>query len=206
MRICEIFSSIQGEGILMGLPTVFIRTVGCNLRCHWCDTSYAWEGGKDMELDDIVELIEEYPQKNICITGGEPLLQKDLIELLDLLRDRNISIETNGSLDISQFVERDLMVSMDYKTPSSGMDDRMLDENLVKLRDSDQLKFVIADDDDIEFAYEVMMNSDIIADVIFQPAWGTDMERLVAWVLDKNVDVRIMPQLHKIIWGDKRGF
>ncbi len=189
----------------MGLPTVFIRTIGCNLRCGWCDTKYAWDGGQDMDIDTIHRQVKKYPQKNVCITGGEPLLQEDIFDLLDLLNTWSISVETNGSLDISRLVERDLMVSMDYKLPSSDMSQRMRDENLKLLRPTDQLKMVISDEEDFRFASKVISADDIKSNIVFQPAWGTDIKIISQRVIDEGLDVRVLPQLHKIIWGEKRG-
>ncbi len=205
MRICEIFSSLQGEGIQIGLPTIFVRTVGCNLGCAWCDTAYAWEGGHEMKIKDIARKIREYPQKNVCITGGEPLIQDDLLELLDLINDLYISVETNGSLDISKLVKKELLVSMDYKTPSSGMSARMRNENLRLLRPLDQLKFVMADKEDFRYAVEIISKETIQANIVFQPAWGTDIKIISELVLEEGLNVRVLPQLHKVIWGEKKG-
>ncbi len=205
MRICEIFPSLQGEGIQIGLPTIFVRTVGCNLRCAWCDTAYAWEGGREIDVEDIAREIREYPQNDVCITGGEPLIQDDIYELLKLLDDKSVSVETNGSLDISKLVKMELLLSMDYKTPSSGMSGRMCNENLGLLRPSDQLKLIIADEEDFRFAVKILSENKIEANVILQPAWGTDIKIISRLVLEEGLSVRVLPQLHKIIWGEKRG-
>jgi len=117
MEICEIFHSLQGEGINIGLPTIFVRTAGCNLRCEWCDTRYAWEGGEEISIHEIMEKLDSIGCDRVCITGGEPLLQNDVLDLIDILLPRyDISVETNGSLDISELKRKDLMVSMDHKT------------------------------------------------------------------------------------------
>ncbi|MFO7991645.1 MAG: radical SAM protein [Thermoplasmata archaeon] len=218
MDVCEIFYSIQGEGILIGLPTVFLRTSGCNLRCTWCDTKYAYEKGIEYSIDELVDELHGFPSKRLCITGGEPMLQDDLIELIDELQGQfDISVETNGSLDILPLVERDIMVSMDYKTPSSDMTDKMLEEDLKKLRERDQLKFVINDEVDYEFAKKVLENADVQSEIVLQPTAGTTedvsyssygpdkLKRIAAWVMRDALDVRILPQLHKVIWGGERG-
>lgn len=189
----------------IGLPTVFVRTQGCNLRCNWCDTSYAWEAeGKEVGFDDIILRLERYATKRVCITGGEPLLQKDIFELLDGFHGYHVSIETNGSLDISGLVGKEVMISMDFKTPSSGMEREMSDHNLELLRPSDQLKFVIEGREDYLFSKDILMNYDIVAQSVFQPVWGSDISQIAEMVLEDDLDVRVLPQLHKYIWGEKR--
>ncbi len=206
MQICEIFHSLQGEGKDIGLPTTFVRTAGCNLRCEWCDTRYAWEGGEEIAIDEIKEKLDTIICNKICITGGEPLLQEDLIDLIDLLLPKyEISVETNGSLDISELAQKELTISMDYKTPSSSMEDEMMEENLKLLDEDDQLKFVIADKKDYDFSREVLKSSDITCEVIFQTEENYDIKELAESVLRDGLDVRVLPQLHKMIWGDKEG-
>ncbi len=204
MQICEIFHSIQGEGKDIGLPTIFVRTAGCNLRCEWCDTKYAWKGGEEIEIRKIKGKLDEINCYRVCITGGEPLLQKETLELVDkLLPAYELSIETNGSLDISKIVEKDLKVSMDYKTPSSKMDKEMRDDNLDLLREKDQLKFVISGREDYEYSEDVLKSFDLRCDVIFQPEESFDIKELAELVLEDGLEVRVLPQLHKIIWGHK---
>ena len=206
MRICEIFHSIQGEGLMMGVPTTFVRTVGCNLRCEWCDTQYSMDGGEEMSLDAIMERIGDV--KHVCVTGGEPMLQPEMPELLRRLvsAGKQVVLETNGSVDLSD-VPRDplMLISMDIKCPSSGMTDRMLYSNLSLLSRKDQLKFIVRDDEDFDFAVEVLKMYPVDSNVIFGPVGGTvKLEWLVERVLGSGVDARVLPQLHKIIWGDKR--
>ena len=206
MRICEIFHSIQGEGLMMGVPTTFVRTVGCNLRCEWCDTQYSMDGGEEMSLDAIMERIGDV--KHVCVTGGEPMLQPEMPELLRRLvsEGKQVVLETNGSVDLSD-VPRDplMLISMDIKCPSSGMTDRMLYSNLSLLSRKDQLKFIVRDDDDFDFALDVLKRYPVDTNVIFGPVGGTvKLEWLVDMVLESGVDARVLPQLHKIIWGDKR--
>ncbi len=207
MRICEIFNSIQGEGLTMGAPTVFVRTVGCNLRCSWCDTGYSFEGGEEMPVDDIVARVGDCYR--VCLTGGEPMLQHESLELIWKLVQKGIQVvlETNGSVDLSCVPNHPLvMISMDIKCPSSGMTDRMCLSNIDILSEKDQLKFVIKDDEDLDFAVDFVKAHDIKCPVIFGPVGGTDrLEHLVDRVLQEKLDIRVLPQLHKIIWGDRKG-
>ena len=207
MRVCEIFNSIQGEGLTMGAPTVFVRAVGCNLRCSWCDTGYSFEGGTDMTVEEILEEIGDCFR--VCFTGGEPMLQPDAVELIERLVSKGIQVvlETNGSVDLSE-VPRDplVMISMDIKCPSSGMTDRMMLSNIDILSSKDQLKFVIKDQADLGFAVGFVRSHRIPCPVIFGPVGGTGrLEWLVDRVLREHLDVRVLPQLHKIIWGDRQG-
>lgn len=207
MRICEIFGSIQGEGLTMGAPTVFVRTVGCNLHCSWCDTTYSFDGGEEMSVDQVMERVGGCFR--VCLTGGEPMLQPDSVELMKRLVGKGVQVvlETNGSVDLSG-VPRDplVMISMDIKCPSSGMTDRMLLSNLDLLSRKDQLKFVIKDDADLDFAVGFLREHPVDTNVIFGPVGGTDkLEWLVDRVLAEGLDVRVLPQLHKIIWGDRQG-
>lgn len=207
MRICEIFNSIQGEGLTMGSPTVFVRAVGCNLRCSWCDTGYSFEGGIEMSVDEILGEVGDCFR--VCLTGGEPMLQSDAPDLIQRLIGRGIQvvIETNGSVDLSDVPDDPLvMISMDIKCPSSGMTDKMLLSNLDLLSRKDQLKFVIKDERDLDFAVDFVKEHNPDTNIIFGPVGGTDrLEWLVQRVLEEHLDIRVLPQLHKIIWGDKKG-
>ena len=206
MKIAEIFYSLQGEGTDIGLPTIFIRTSGCNLRCEWCDTKYAWEGGDEYTIREIKSKISSYPGKRVCITGGEPLVQDGLLDLVEeLVKSYEISIETNGSLDIEPISNMDIHISMDYKTPSSGMDKEMKDKNIDLLRTKDVLKFVIADRDDYDFVKNKIKKLEPSSAIIFQPVHGIELKDLAEWVIEDGIDVRVLPQLHKLIWGDKKG-
>ena len=206
MKIAEIFYSLQGEGTDIGLPTIFIRTSGCNLRCEWCDTKYAWEGGDEYTIREIKSKISSYPGKRVCITGGEPLVQDGLLDLVEeLVKSYEISIETNGSLDIEPISNMDIHISMDYKTPSSGMDKEMKDKNIDLLRTKDVLKFVIADRDDYGSAKNTIKKFEPSSAIIFQPVHGIELKDLAEWVIEDGIDVRVLPQLHKLIWGDKKG-
>ena len=205
MKICEYFRSIQGEGITIGLPTYFIRTTGCNLRCVWCDTKYALEGGMEASVDEIMDMVDD--TENVCITGGEPLLQNDMPVLLDRLLKvgKRIVIETNGSVDVSWIPKDDrIIVSMDIKCPSSGMAGKSLISNLGHLGKKDQLKFVIGDYADLNYAVGFLRENTTDANVIFCSVGGMDLLPIAEEVISRKLNVRVLPQLHKIIWGDKR--
>jgi 7-carboxy-7-deazaguanine synthase len=208
MNVSEIFYSLQGEGVLMGTPTTFVRFVGCNLDCTWCDTKYAREGGVEMSVDQIFDKVESFGTPFVCLTGGEPLLQADLYKLLDTLleNDYHVTVETNGSLPLERMPNsEELLISMDVKCPSSGMSDKILYENLEFLAPRDQLKFIIADRVDYLFARKVLREHEINAPIIMTPVGGTDLKELAEWVLRDKIFVRVLPQLHKLIWGEKRG-
>jgi 7-carboxy-7-deazaguanine synthase len=209
MKINEIFYSIQGEGKWSGLPNIFIRTTGCNLRCSFCDTKYAYDDGKEMKIDEIIKEISKYPCKYVCVTGGEPLFQNDMPNLLDSLLKRKywICLETNGSINIENIVDKkSLMISLDIKCPSSNMHEKMYLENLSVLKKDDQLKFVIGDKVDYDYAKKIIQKYKPICTVFFQPVWETNAKQLAEWILNDELNVKLGLQIHKIIWGDKRGF
>jgi len=215
MKINEIFLSIQGEGVQMGIPTTFVRTTGCNLSCGWCDTVYARdpEAGDEMTVDQIVAKVKKNHVKHVCLTGGEPLMQSESLSLVKALIGEGflVSIETNGSLPIDDYLELDpakVVVSLDVKCPSSGMTEHNLIESLGKLRPTDQLKFVIRDAKDIRYAKKVLEANPVGCQIVFQPVHGTDPKWLAERVLKsglKALGVRVMVQLQKVIWGKKRG-
>ena len=205
MRLCESFSSIQGEGIMMGEVTYFLRSAGCNLSCEWCDTLYSHGGGEDISVPEMIGLTEGY--RNVCVTGGEPLLQDDIYDLLDaLLREgKRVVLETNGSVDISKVpVHENMIISMDMKCPSSGMNDRMKHTNIAYLKTTDQLKFVISGKEDLEYAVSFINSNEPVCNIIFTPVGGMDLRPLAEEVIERKLSVRVLPQLHKIIWGGKR--
>lgn len=209
MKINEMFYSLQGEGKWTGLPNIFIRTSGCNLRCSFCDTKYAYEDGKEMSIDEILGQISKYPSKYICITGGEPLLQNETLELIDVLLKRNykICLETNGSINIEKISnKKSLIISLDIKCPSSNMHEKNYFKNISLLRKDDQLKFVIKDKDDYNYAKKIVNEYKPICMVFFQPVWGTNPDELANWITTDGLDVKLGLQLHKIIWGDRRRF
>lgn len=206
MKLVESFYSLQGEGKNIGLPTYFVRFGGCNLNCRWCDTRYAADRGEEMTAEEILDLCRPY--KRICLTGGEPLLQDEIHILTERLLEmgKDVLVETNGSMDISILPDDPrVIVSMDIKCPSSGMDDRMDFNNIQKMRAKDQLKFVIFDGKDLDFAIEVMDRYKPGCESIFSPVGGMDLEPLAEEILYRNLDVRLLPQLHKIIWGRRQG-
>lgn len=208
MNISEIFYSIQGEGRWTGLPNIFIRMAGCNLRCSYCDTKYAYSNGKTMQIQKILQIIRQYPCKLVCITGGEPLLQKEILELIALLQKNKFSllIETNGSFDIKPLTgKEDILISLDIKCPSSGMQKEMRFENIVQLSSKDQLKFIISNKTDYSYAKKIISKYKPLCQIFFQPVWGTKQTKLSKWILKDGLDVRIGLQIHKILFGNKRG-
>ncbi len=207
LKVNEMFPSIQGEGIYIGMPMFFIRLTGCNLRCKWCDTKYAFEEGTNMEISDILEKIDESNLEWVCLTGGEPLLQKDVYRFIyRVMNTHRILIETNGAVSIEDVpTEENIAISMDVKTPSSGMHKSMRFENLEYLGDGDFVKLVIMDENDYEYAKKVLRDYKITSEVVFQPVWGGNIRWLIEKVMKDKLKVRVLPQLHKIIWGEKRG-
>ncbi len=208
MRVHEIFRSLQGEGVLIGTPTVFIRTVGCNLECSWCDTEYAREGGIELSIEQIMSEVDKHNTRFICLTGGEPLMQKDAIKLMDKLVDKcyHVTLETNGSLPLEDVpCSENMLISMDIKCPSSGMEERMLMSNIELLSPADQLKFIVADIDDLMYAEDILKGYEVRSNVIFTPVGGLELEPVARFVLSRKLNARVLPQLHKLIWGDRKG-
>jgi len=206
LRVAEIFRSIQGEGVRMGVPTTFVRLTGCNLRCRWCDTAFAYEGGRDMSVAQVVDAVSRLGPSEVCITGGEPMAQHILPLVQRLIGSgRAVVVETNGSFPLADVLLDGVSISMDWKLPSSGESERMLRENLALLRPVDQLKFVVADGEDLREVGRVLQANAVRSPAIVQPVGGIDIEWLVEAVLDSGLDVRVLPQLHKVIWGEERG-
>ena len=208
MLITEIFHSIQGEGTEIGTPMLFIRTNRCNLRCRWCDSTYTFTGGVEKPLDELIHIVNSSPEEWVCLTGGEPLLQKDAPEFVRNIVDsgKKVLIETSGSLSIERYVfSAKIVIDMDIKTPSSGEEESLLMKNLGLLRDTDYVKFVISDQNDYSFARKFLESNSLSCGVVFQPAWGTDLKWLAEKALRDGLKVRVLPQLHKIIWGTARG-
>jgi 7-carboxy-7-deazaguanine synthase len=208
LKVNEIFKSIQGESTFAGLPCTFIRLTGCNLRCPYCDTTYAFNDGKDMEIKDILlELnrLNAQSSHHIEITGGEPLLQEDVYPLTASLLDfgYKVLIETNGSIDISKVDGRSIII-MDIKTPGSGMVDKNDLGNIRRLTNKDEVKFVITDRQDYEWSKNILKRYNFPCTVLFSPVYeNLSSEILVEWILADELSVRINMQLHKYIWGDK---
>jgi 7-carboxy-7-deazaguanine synthase len=206
MKINEIFYSIQGEGKWAGLPNIFIRTTGCNLRCAYCDTKYAYEDGKDLEIKEIINNIKKIDCKYVCITGGEPLLNKDILNLISyLIKDKYfVIIETNGSISIDDIIRfQKLVISLDIKCPSSDMDKKNKFENINLLEKKDQIKFVIRSKEDYNFAKKILNKYEPRCEVFFQPVWGENPKKIADWLLSDKLNVKLGLQFHKIIWGEK---
>ena len=206
IKINEIFYSLQGEGSDVGLPTIFIRFTGCNLRCNYCDTRYAFYEGKYMAIDEIMEAIKKWKCRRVCITGGEPLLQKNVYTLIEMLLKNGyeVSIETNGSISILKLSKMNVKIKMDIKLPSSGMHKKMKIENINLLRSNDELKFIIWNKDDYLYAKDIIARYKPKSQIIMQPVWGSKI-KLADWILKDELDARFSIQLHKILWGNKRG-
>ncbi|NNF17018.1 MAG: 7-carboxy-7-deazaguanine synthase QueE [Gammaproteobacteria bacterium] len=209
LRITEIFCSIQGEAQHSGWPTVFVRLTGCPLRCQYCDTAYAFHGGQWIDFDDIMEKVDEFGVAHVCITGGEPLAQKNAFPLIALLCDRGktVSVETSGAMDVSGVDPRCVKV-LDIKTPGSREEGRNRLENLALLGPNDQIKFVICDRDDYEWAREFTHRHglDSKCTVWFSASHAQLPHRQLAdWILDDRLPVRFQMQLHKLLWDDKPG-
>ncbi len=210
LRITEIFLSLQGETSTVGLPTVFVRLTGCPLRCQYCDTAYAFSGGKLESIDRVVETVRGYGVGHVTVTGGEPLAQPGCLPLLSALCDAafSVSLETGGALDIADVDGRVVRV-VDVKTPASGECERNLWRNLEVLRPHDQVKFVICDRNDYEWALRVCADHDLfarVADVLFSPS-HTELppRRLADWIVEDRIPARMQVQLHKVLWGDEPG-
>jgi len=209
LRITEIFYSLQGESKSVGCPTVFIRLTGCPLRCAYCDTSYAFSGGEWLEFDEILQQVKQYNTRYITVTGGEPLAQKACKDLLTLLCDENyrVSLETSGALDISEVDPRVTRV-MDIKTPSSGEQEKNLLSNIQHLTHQDEVKFVICNRKDYDWAKDIMTEYGLlqVCDVLFSPVHGDiSATDLADWILQDQLDVRFQVQLHKYLWNDEPG-
>jgi 7-carboxy-7-deazaguanine synthase len=199
MKVSEIFRTIQGEGCSQGLPSVFLRLAGCNLNCSWCDTRYAREGGTDMSCSEIVQMISGLPGTRICITGGEPLLQGDLLHpLLEELHNKGyrIEIETNGTIDFRPF-QPYASICMDVKCPSSG--ERSDLSLLYHISRDDSVKFVMADGEDFRYAEWVLTLYPVRGEIFFSPVYGTEYGAIADFLLERNLPARLQIQLHKII-------
>jgi 7-carboxy-7-deazaguanine synthase len=209
LKITEIFLSIQGEATTSGWPTLFIRLTGCPLRCRYCDTAYAFHGGEWMALDTILERVAASGVRHVCVTGGEPLSQRNCTELMSRLCDagHEVSIETSGALDIAGIDDRVQKV-MDLKTPGSGESDRNMMKNLGHLSGRDVVKFVICDRNDYEWARALVRDENLseICQLFFSPSWGeVNGGDLAEWIMDDRLPVRLQVQLHKVLWGDQPG-
>ena len=208
VSINEIFYSIQGEAKNSGKPTVFIRTAGCPFRCSYCDTDYAFTEGKQTKISEIIKLIKKFDTKYITVTGGEPLAQKNIRYLLELLiiNSYNISLETSGLIDISD-VPKDIEIVMDIKTPSSNEESKNIKKNLSIIKKTDVLKFVIGDKNDYEWSKEILSENNLVnfSNIYFSPVHDLLKPKDIAkWILDDNLKVTLQLQIHKYIWGNER--
>ena len=209
LKIHEIFHSLQGESTRVGLPTVFVRLTGCPLRCGYCDTAYAFQGGANMSLEQILERVAGYGAKYVTVTGGEPLAQKECIPLLEKLCDAgyNVSLETSGAMDTNK-VDARVSVILDIKTPGSGEEKKNLWSNLDRIKPTDEVKFVLCGREDYDWARRVLAERGLAdkCTVLFSPVYSQlNPTDLADWVLQDRLPVRMQVQLHKILWGETPG-
>lgn len=210
LRITEIFYSLQGESSTTGLPTVFVRLTGCPLRCSYCDTAYAFQGGSPRPLAEVLAAVAEYRARHVTVTGGEPLAQRESLALLQALCERGyrVSLETSGALPVTE-VDPRVHIILDIKTPASGEVARNLWSNLPHLGAKDEIKFVICDRADYEWSRLQLDRHRLVdsgAELLFSPAQGQVEPRALAeWILADRLPVRMQVQLHKILWGDTPG-
>ena len=210
IRISEIFYSLQGETRTTGLPTLFVRLTGCPLRCSWCDTEYAFKGGKLLSIETILTKIADYSPQYVTVTGGEPLAQKECFDLLSQLvkQGYDVSLETSGAMSLAE-VDPGVTKVMDLKPPASGETSRNRYDNIQFLSKKDQLKFVIQDRGDYDWSVSKMIEYNLaerVSDVLFSPVSGVMApEVLAGWILEDRLKVRFQIQLHRILWGDLQG-
>lgn len=210
LRITEIFHSLQGESLTVGLPTVFVRLTGCPLRCQYCDTAYAFHGGERLTLAEVLGKVAAYAPRHVCVTGGEPLAQPACLPLLEALCDApyQVSLETSGALPIGGVDPRVARV-VDLKTPDSGESGRNLWDNIDLLTARDQLKFVICSRRDYDWAVFQLDRHQLVSRagaVLFSPSYGQlKATELADWVIQDNLPVRFQLQLHKLLWNDEPG-
>jgi len=209
LKIFEIFYSLQGESSRVGLPTIFIRLSGCPMRCHYCDTAYAFQGGVMMDIDEIMETIKKYDTHYVTVTGGEPLAQKEVLSLLKVLADQNydVSLETGGGISIKE-VDPRIKIILDIKTPESGEEKKNHWENLNLIHAKDEIKFVLCSREDYDWAkkildqYKLTEKCHVLFSPVYQKLNATDLGN---WILQDQLPVRLQIQLHKLLWGEKPG-
>jgi len=209
LRINEIFFSLQGESTRVGLPTVFVRLTGCPLRCGYCDTAYAFHEGNTRTIDQVLAEVASHPTKTVCVTGGEPLAQRNCLTLLTRLCDAgySVSLETSGAIDIAE-VDARVSRIVDIKTPGSGESEKNRWENLPLLTTHDEIKFVLTSEADFDWAVAIVREKQLAGrcTVLFSPSFGqVEPGQLADWILRAGLPVRMQLQLHKILWGEKRG-
>lgn len=208
ISINEIFHSIQGEAKNSGKPTVFIRTAGCPFRCSYCDTDYAFTEGKQIKISEIISLIKKFNTKYITVTGGEPLAQKNIVYLLKSLINEsyNVSLETSGLIDIGN-VPKGIEIVMDIKTPSSNEESNNIKNNLLIIKNTDVLKFVIGTKNDYEWSKEILSENKLVnfKNIYFSPVHELlNPKEIAKWILDDKLNVTLQLQIHKYIWGNER--
>ena len=211
LLVSEIFYSIQGESSFAGWPCVFVRLAGCNLRCSYCDAEYAFHGGVEKSIPEILEAMDSYPARLVLVTGGEPMLQRSVHELFQTLLERNytVLVETGGQVLLSE-VDPRVHKIMDFKCPSSGMETHNDYRNVNYLTRSDELKFVVGDRHDFDWACDIIRRYDLpsrVGMILFSPVYGKlPYAELADWILNCGLTVRLQLQLHKLIWpGIQRG-
>jgi 7-carboxy-7-deazaguanine synthase len=209
LRLTEVFFSLQGETSRTGLPTVFVRLAGCPLRCRWCDTPYSFQGGETVTLEALLARVASYGVPTVCVTGGEPLAQKNCLPLLSALCDAgySVSLETSGALDVGQ-VDSQVSRIVDIKPPASGEVSRNRWDNLDHLTPHDEIKFVLADRADYDWACELIQSRqlDQLCPILFSPVQGElAPAQLAEWILADRPPVRLQVQLHKVLWGNQPG-
>ena len=209
LKIFEIFYSLQGESSRVGLPTIFIRLSGCPMRCHYCDTAYAFQGGSMMAMDEIIKTIKKYDTRYVTVTGGEPLAQKEVLSLLKVLADQNyeVSLETGGGLSIKE-VDPRIKIILDIKTPESGEEKKNYWDNLNLIHSKDEIKFVLCSREDYDWAKKILNQYKLAekCDVLFSPVYQKlNTTNLGNWILEDQLPVRMQIQLHKLLWGEKPG-
>ena len=209
LKIFEIFHSLQGETSRFGLPTVFVRLTGCPMRCTYCDTEYAFSGGCNMQIADILQKVAEFGTKYVTVTGGEPLAQKECLVLLHALCDAgySVSLETGGAMDIAP-VDARVSVILDIKTPASNEEKNMLWANINHVKATDEIKFVLCNRADYDWAKAKIIELKLTekCPILFSPSFhDLPAEQLAGWVLEDKLTVRMQIQLHKILWGEKQG-
>jgi len=208
LRINEIFYSIQGESSRIGMPTVFVRLTGCPMRCSYCDTAYAFHDGQQKEIEEIIQEIKKFDTNYVTVTGGEPLAQKNCIELMNQLCELGyqVSLETGGALDIKD-VHSKVKIILDVKTPKSNEDKNNFWPNLAKIKLNDEIKFVIQDFEDFSWSVDIIEKYQLNQNqILFSPVYNVlESEQLAEWILKHQLNVRLQLQLHKILWGEKKG-
>ena len=208
LRINEIFYSIQGESSRIGMPTVFVRLTGCPMRCSYCDTAYAFHDGQQKEIEEIIQEIKKFDTNYVTVTGGEPLAQKNCIDLMNQLCELGyqVSLETGGALDIKD-VHSKVKIILDVKTPKSNEDKNNFWPNLANIRTNDEIKFVIQDYEDFSWSMDIIEKYQLNqSQVLFSPVYNIlANKQLAEWILKHRLNVRLQLQLHKILWGEKKG-